>query len=197
MFRLVDPHPDFHRSFLEAADEFIAEGREPYAGIVSLASSGDFPGVEFSRAGLERPDEFRRYIDYLLADRFEETPRPRDWVSCTVRWIVEEADYLGRVSLRHQLTDALLTWGGHIGYGVRPSARGRGAATYALSAILSLCRERGIDPALVTCDVDNAASRRTIEHNGGIYEDTRQGKLRFWVPTGHEPRDTPPRQSPS
>ena len=28
-----------------------------------------------------------------------------------------------------------------------------------------------------------AASRRTIERNGGVYEDTRQGKLRYWVPT--------------
>ena len=42
----------------------------------------------------------------------------------------------------------------------------------------------GIDPALVTCDVDNVASRRVIEANGGILEDERRGKLRFWVPTG-------------
>jgi predicted acetyltransferase len=49
--------------------------------------------------------------------------------------------------------------------------------------MLGLCHQRGIDPALVTCDVDNEASRRTIERNGGVYEDTRQGKLRYWLPT--------------
>jgi predicted acetyltransferase len=48
--------------------------------------------------------------------------------------------------------------------------------------MLEICGERGIDPVLVTCDVDNRASRRTIEGAGGEYEDTREGKLRFWVP---------------
>jgi predicted acetyltransferase len=43
--------------------------------------------------------------------------------------------------------------------------------------------ELGIDRVLVTCDVDNVASRRAIEKSGGVYEDTREGKLRFWVPT--------------
>ena len=33
------------------------------------------------------------------------------------------------------------------------------------------------------CDVDNVASRKVIEVNGGVLEDERGGKLRFWVPT--------------
>jgi predicted acetyltransferase len=40
----------------------------------------------------------------------------------------------------------------------------------------------GIDPALVTCDLDNIGSRKVIEANGGVLEDQRAGKLRFWVP---------------
>ena len=44
------------------------------------------------------------------------------------------------------------------------------------------CKDLGIDPVLVTCDVDNVGSRRTIEQNGGVYEDTRADKLRFWIP---------------
>jgi predicted acetyltransferase len=182
-FRLVDPAPAYHRSFLAAADEFLAAGQESYAGITTLAAEETFPGVHFTREGLEDPAEFGRLVRYLLDDRLEETARPAGWVPCTAKWIVEGDEYVGRVSLRHRLTDALLTWGGHIGYGVRPSARGRGAATYALGAVLGLCHQRGIDPALVTCDVDNEASRRTIERNGGVYEDTRQGKLRYWLPT--------------
>ena len=182
-FRLVDPDPAYHRSFLTAADEFVAAGQAPYAGIVHLAPEEGFAGVHFTREGLEDPAEFARLVRYLLDDRLEETPRPAGWVPCTALWIVDGGEYVGRISLRHRLTGDLLTWGGHIGYGVRPSARGRGAATAALAAMLPLCRERGIDPALVTCDVDNEASRRTIERNGGVYEDTRQGKLRYWVPT--------------
>lgn len=37
--------------------------------------------------------------------------------------------------------------------------------------------------ALITCDVDNIGSRRVIENNGGILEDQRGAKLRYWVPT--------------
>ena len=101
----------------------------------------------------------------------------------TLKWIVGDGEYLGRISLRHSLTPLLLTWGGHIGYGVRPTARGRGVATTALAQMLPVAAALGIDPVLVTCDVDNEASRRTIERNGGIYEDTREGKLRYSVPT--------------
>jgi predicted acetyltransferase len=49
--------------------------------------------------------------------------------------------------------------------------------------MLEVAADRGIQRVLVTCDVDNEASRRTIERNGGVYEDTREGKLRYWVPT--------------
>jgi predicted acetyltransferase len=49
---------------------------------------------------------------------------------------------------------------------------------------LPVARRLGINPALVTCDVTNVASRKVIEHNGGILEDQRGVKLRFWVPTG-------------
>jgi predicted acetyltransferase len=182
-FRLVDPDPAYHRSFLAAADEFLAARQEPYAGITKLAAEESFRGVHFTREGLEDPAEFGRLVRYLIDDRLEETARPAGWVPCTAKWIVEGDEYVGRVSLRHRLTDALLTWGGHIGYGVRPSARGRGAATYALRAMLEVAAGRGIQRALVTCDVDNEASRRTIERNGGVYEDTREGKLRYWLRT--------------
>lgn len=187
MFRLVDPDPALRCSFLAAADEFAAEGIPAYAGIDSHPPEPGFPGVRFTRAGLEDPDEFVRFVGHLHAQRLPETPRPAAFVPSTVLWIADDAGYVGRISLRHRLTDALLTWGGHIGYGVRPSARRRGAATYALAAMLPVCRGLGIDPVLVTCDVANEASRRTILGNGGAYEDTREGKLRFWVPTGPGP----------
>jgi predicted acetyltransferase len=182
-YQLIDPDPAYHRSFLTAADEFVAAGQESYAGLVRLPAEDGFPGAHFTRAGLEQPDEFVRLVDYLLRGRLEDSPRPAGWVPATAMWVVEGEEYLGRVSVRHRLTDDLLTWGGHIGYGVRPSARRRGVASFALGAVLPLCHALGIDRALVTCDVDNAASRRTIERNFGVYEDTRQGKLRYWVPT--------------
>jgi predicted acetyltransferase len=41
----------------------------------------------------------------------------------------------------------------------------------------------GIDPALVTCDVDNVGSIGVIEAAGGVLEDVRGIKRRYWVPT--------------
>jgi predicted acetyltransferase len=52
-----------------------------------------------------------------------------------------------------------------------------------LRAALPVARGLGIASALVTCDATNAASRRVIEANGGVFEDRRGDKLRFWVPT--------------
>jgi predicted acetyltransferase len=53
-----------------------------------------------------------------------------------------------------------------------------------LRQTLAIANRMGIDPALITCDVDNIGSRTVIERNGGVLEDERAGKLRFWVPTG-------------
>jgi predicted acetyltransferase len=43
--------------------------------------------------------------------------------------ITEDGTYLGAITLRHELNDFLLRAGGHIGYGIRPSAHDRGLAT--------------------------------------------------------------------
>ena len=52
-----------------------------------------------------------------------------------------------------------------------------------LAQALPLAAKLGIDPVLVTCDDDNTASRKVIEANGGVFEDQRGVKLRYWIPT--------------
>ena len=81
------------------------------------------------------------------------------------------------------LTEWLAEFGGHIGYEVRPSARRQGHATTMLRQVLPHVHDLGIDPALLTCDDTNVASRKVIEAAGGTFEDQRGIKLRFWVPT--------------
>ena len=126
---------------------------------------------------------FAGYVEQLQAQSLPDSPRPAGRVPCTTLWYVEGPVYLGRLAIRHRLTPALLETGGHIGYDVRPSARRRGHATAMLRSALPVARGLGIDPALVTCDTGNVASRRVIEANGGVLEDERKGKLRFWVST--------------
>jgi predicted acetyltransferase len=67
---------------------------------------------------------------------------------------------------------------------VRPSARRRGIATAALRAALPQAAALGIHEVLVTCDDDNIGSARVIEANGGVLEDVRGDKRRYWVAIG-------------
>ena len=180
MAELSVPTERVRVSFLAAMAEFQQEGRGSVADQSMIGSEIRTFGPTWSSA----PDGFARYVEWLLAQAREDTPRPRGYVPATTLWWVQDDDYLGRIAVRHRLTPWLLEEGGHIGYDVRPSARRRGHATAMLRAALPVARGIGIASALVTCDVDNVASRKVIERNGGVLEDQRGGKLRFWVPTG-------------
>jgi len=169
---LIAPTAALHRQWLELRDDF---GRG-----VHLAGSGlhDDDDVD-SAAG------FAAWVERLGQDTDPAVPVAPGRVHCTYWWIVEDRAVLGSISLRHELNDFLLEAGGHIGYSVRPSARRRGLATYALGEVLKSARRLGIERVLITCDVTNEASRRTIEHFGGVQEDIRDTALgtvrRFWI----------------
>ncbi len=178
MPELIDPDPRVHRSFLAAIAEFRAEDR-------GLAADRTMLGEEIRRFGKDWPDPvgFAAYAAGQRAMALEETPRPAGFVPVTNLWWVQGDEFLGRIAIRHRMTPLLLQSGGHIGYDMRPSARRKGHATAMLRTALPIAFDLGIDPALITCDVDNVASRRVIERNGGALEDQRKNKLRFWVPT--------------
>jgi predicted acetyltransferase len=176
---LVEPDVRFHASFLRAMAGFAAEGRggpDDYSMI----------GQDLREWGPRWGDEdvFAEYVEAVRAQALEETPRPPGFVRSTTMWWAEDDEYLGRIVLRHRLTERLLEVGGHIGYDVPPEHRRAGHATAMLRTFLVLCAKvHGLDRVLVTCDPDNVASRKVIEACGGVLEDERSGKLRFWVPT--------------
>lgn len=94
---------------------------------------------------------------------------------------------VGRSSIRFELDHFLRTFGGHIGYAVRPGFRRRGYATEILRQSVEVARARGISPVLVTCDDDNVGSRQVIESGGGVLENVvaqNRGmppKRRYWI----------------
>jgi len=178
MPELVLPTTTVQVSFLEAMAEFLEEGR-------GAGSDDSMVAREMREFGSvwQSPEGFAHYVERLRADADESTLRASYLVPSTTYWWIEGEGYLGRLSIRHRLTPRLLELGGHIGYDVRPSVRRRGHATAMLRAALPHACALGIDPALVTCDTDNIGSRKVIEANGGIFEDERSGKLRFWVAT--------------
>ena len=95
---------------------------------------------------------------------------PEGWVPHTTYWLIEHGEIVGVSSLRHRMTDKLRRAGGHIGFGVRPSAQGRGIAKELLKQTLNQARQRGLSAVLVICLKENAASAKVIQVNGGIIE---------------------------
>ncbi|CAG6030155.1 GNAT family acetyltransferase [Streptococcus pneumoniae] len=93
---------------------------------------------------------------------------------------------LGFLNLRLRLNEGLLNYAGHIGYSIRPSERGKGYAKETLRQGLQVAKEKNIKKALVTCSVNNPASRAVILANGGIFEDARNGVERYWIEVANE-----------
>lgn len=90
-------------------------------------------------------------------------------VPATTLWCVEGETFLGSVGIRHRLNANLEKVGGHVGYAVRPSARGRGLASAMLAETLVwIGANLPLKRVLLTVNAENPASIRVIEKNGGV-----------------------------
>jgi predicted acetyltransferase len=98
-------------------------------------------------------------------------------------WIVEGDAVVGGIGLRPD-DDPLTEGHGHIGYGIRPSFRQRGIATWALGEVLREAGAGGFQRVLIVCERDNVASARVAERHGGTLDQAGGGGevLRYWVP---------------
>ena len=133
---------------------------------------------------VESPAGFATWVARLTGESHPTTPVQAGQPGCTYRWIVDNDRVLGGLALRHGNGD-YVRWAGHIGYGIRPSARRRGLATWAVVRMLDEARAVGLDRVLVVCAVDNVASVKTIERCGGVFDSVRDTKLgparQYWI----------------
>jgi predicted acetyltransferase len=172
------PAPEGYDAWLDCVRDFGSGPRD---------GSGDWQVPGFG------PD--RATFDALLAVAATEADPtralPDGHVHCDYYWVVDGAETIGFVAVRHSLANEFLrTLGGHIGYSIRPSRRRAGHATAALGLALDRARELGLDRVLVTCDDANVGSGRTIERRGGVLEGLVEGKRRYWITLG-APAGTP------
>ncbi len=168
--QLVAPTQKCRESFLAALREFQEEGLSWWFG-----------------GGLETAEhDFAAFVASKLADS---SRRGDGLVPKTHFWALMEEQFVGRISIHHELSDALRVEGGHIGYDTVPSFRGRGVATEMLRQALPLARALGLTEVLLTCDDANAASIRVIEKNGGLLRETKvvrenlPPKRHYWIRT--------------
>lgn len=99
---------------------------------------------------------------------------PEDKVPAT-QFVLTDSDskrIYGMLQVRHELNNYLRKFAGHIGYSVRPTERRKGYAKKMLKLALKYCKEElGMDRVMISCLVENEASRRTILACGGIFEE--------------------------
>lgn len=120
---------------------------------------------------LDTIDSYDNWLNHLKSNSCLETVKP-GWVVSSTFFEIRENDerIVGIVDIRHTLNDFLRNYGGHIGYGVRPSERMKGYATRILSLALDYCRDLKLDKVMLTCAKENVASHRTIIKCGGVLE---------------------------
>lgn len=162
------------------------------AAIAEYRTAGELDGDSALARSVQLAGSLNDFDRYLEIVRDAPGHLAPGRVPSTTYWWVCGDEFLGRLSIRHRLNDALRRHGGHIGYDVRPSGRRRGHATAMLRAALPIAAGMGIERALLTCDPGNVASRRVIEANGGVPEPCDGPELRYWIPTHPERPNTGP-----
>ncbi len=130
---------------------------------------------------------FNEWIEDLEKNK-DENQLPKEYSTHTLYLALDENNRLvGAIGLRWQEVPVLMKFGGFIGYSVRPSERSKGYATKMLQLALEEFKKINKGKVLITCKDFNIASKKVIEKNGGIYENSYYNEedkytyLRYWI----------------
>ena len=166
---LTKPSKEFQRSF------------ENYA-LAYRDAQGETHFDTYKR-GLENFEEYLTHL-YNLSQGIDV---PKGWVPTSTFWLIDDHEVVGVVRIRHQEVSTA----GHIGYDISPLHRKKGYGSQILKLALENAMKLGIFEAIVTCNVDNIASRKIIEKNNGqllgtIFDEEENEHLyRFKIPNSN------------
>jgi predicted acetyltransferase len=125
-------------------------------------------------------EEFKNSLPRLVQIS-EGIDLPNGYVPQTIYWMYVNGYPVAYGKLRHRLTEQLMKYGGHVGYIVRPSERGKGYGKLFLNEIMKVAKDIGMDQLLITCDEDNIRSRKVVEGNNGKLDVIDDGICRYWI----------------
>ncbi|MBW3694990.1 GNAT family N-acetyltransferase [Vibrio sp. T187] len=124
-------------------------------------------------------EDLDAFVEEVMT-RSQATVEPdNDVLPSTTYYCLKDNEILGSIRVRRGTNARVENVIGHVGYDTKPSARGKGVATYLLGWVKDNVLTQ---PAIVTCSIHNPASRNVIESCGGVflggYHDSVEGELR-------------------
>lgn len=159
-FRFEKPSLERKDEIIEYLNEFVEFGSD-----INGSGSLDmiFEGLTYEEA----LDRCLKMEDECYAGSVNRCPGK------TFLLIREDDDRIvGSINVRWNLNEAMLQFGGHIGYGIRPTERRKGYNKINLYMGLIEARKVGLDKVMVDCDVNNPGSDKTLKALGGRLERT-------------------------
>ena len=162
---------------IEMYDEYMMSELIP--GIDRFEGIRDFEKIEKL--------SFNDWIDDLEKNKYEKN-LPESYSPHTLYLAINDNNKIvGAIGIRWKQVPVLMAFGGLIGYSVRPSQRGKGYASEMLKLALDKFKNTNIENILISCKDFNIASKKVIEKNGGIFENTYSNDddgytyLRYWI----------------
>lgn len=113
-------------------------------------------------------DDYNGWLEKLEADYIRVPDEKK--VPARTYFLVRESDkrIVGMINVRLTLNEDLSRHGGHIGYSIRPTERGKGYNKINLYLGLKVLDMFGVKTAFLDADLDNPASWKTMEALGGV-----------------------------
>ena len=151
---------------IDANEKYLKGYQEAYELSIAKVNSG-----EIHRRNLMFNDINEVDIIQKMKDTRDKSKLKPNRVLSYDYFAVDDDKFIGIIHIRIELTPFLLSYGGHIGYGVNPKYWRQGYGTELLR--MGLVRIKELikdDRVLVTCDDDNIGSAKVIENNGGVLE---------------------------
>ena len=173
------------REIIKSDEKKIMEMYNEYMNSQLIPGIDRFEGIrDFEKLGSM---SFQEWCDYLEINK-DVTQLPENYSTHTLYIALDENEcIIGALGLRWLKIPQLVNYGGFIGYSIRPKARAKGYGTELLKLGIEEYKKINNDKVLVTCKDFNIPSKKVIEKNGGIYENSFYNEkdgytyLRFWI----------------
>ena len=170
---------------VDANKKYLGQYKEAYELSLKHIKLGNIKKHDLMFEDIKEVDVVKKCLEHR-----DETKLKPGYVPSYDYFLVDGDNFIGVIHIRIRLTDKLLKYGGHIGYGINPKYWKKGYGSKLLSLGIEKAKELGIkDRILVTCDDDNIGSSKVIENNGGILENKVENEdgdetfltRRYWI----------------